>query len=353
MPLSGATGTKWYCEPPPLAESVQTPRSGLSINPHLKWGSLTLPLLMIGETTMIYCFDKEDINIDTTYNVFLIQKNYASRISKVCILESEEGESIDVAGENVFLRVSYDHMFSDIEILERMGARLLETKADIEAIENWTDLNLTKRKIETTTRGDLSDTLRNFPDEEKFFIKTKHKGINMVASRESLADRNSNEFRTLAEACSKYGNELLVSEYSGIKCDSIGKRESRHFFINGEIVSSSRYVYGVRHKVPTSHIIKAKEIAEAMKEKTFPSNFVLDIGDFIDENVDTYIDIVEFNPITCSECYVNNSIFYERIQEIDKVYELYRIGNEFCYDLLENPDKYSMERASNRNYQYT
>ena len=41
MPLSGATGTKWYCEPPPLAESVQTPRSGLSINPHLKWGSLT------------------------------------------------------------------------------------------------------------------------------------------------------------------------------------------------------------------------------------------------------------------------------------------------------------------------
>ena len=42
MPLSGATGTKWYCEPPPLAESVQTPRSGLSINPHLKWGSLTL-----------------------------------------------------------------------------------------------------------------------------------------------------------------------------------------------------------------------------------------------------------------------------------------------------------------------
>lgn len=42
MPSTGATGTKWYCEAPPLAEPVLLPRSGLSINPHLKWGSLTL-----------------------------------------------------------------------------------------------------------------------------------------------------------------------------------------------------------------------------------------------------------------------------------------------------------------------
>ena len=310
---------------------------------------------------MIYCFDKEDLGIDAPYNVFVIQEKYARQISRVCVLNSKVGELTDITGgrisdlrgEQVFLRASYDRMLYDIEILESLGARMLETKSDIESIENWPALGLTKRRIVRTTLDNLSDCISIFLGKETLFVKTMHKGTNMVVKRESLENHDSNEYRLLEEACPKYGEELLVSEKAEMKSDSMGKRESRHFFLGGELISSSRYVYGIRHKVPTSHIHKAKEIAQVMKNISFPKNFVLDVGDFIDSEGNSYTDIVEFNPLTCSECYVGNSIFSKRIEVIDEVYQQYRIGNEFCYDLLERPDKYSLEKVSNRSYQYT
>ena len=72
----------------------------------------------------------------------------------------------------------------------------------------------------------------------------------------------------------------------------------------------------------------------------FPANYALDLGEFIDSNGNSYIDIVELNPISCSMCYVNNSIYADVVPE-------------FCYDAIANPKNYDMLRISNKSYTYT
>ena len=69
----------------------------------------------------------------------------------------------------------------------------------------------------------------------------------------------------------------------------------------------------------------------------FPANYALDLGEFIDSNGNSYIDIVELNPISCSMCYVNNSIYADVV----------------CYDAIANPKNYDMLRISNKSYTYT
>ena len=84
----------------------------------------------------------------------------------------------------------------------------------------------------------------------------------------------------------------------------------------------------------------------------FPANYALDLGEFIDSNGNSYIDIVELNPISCSMCYVNNSIYTNVVPEISECQHQLMMGVEFCYDAIANPKNYDMLRISNKNYTY-
>ena len=84
----------------------------------------------------------------------------------------------------------------------------------------------------------------------------------------------------------------------------------------------------------------------------FPANYVLDLGEFVDCNGDSYIDIVELNPISCSMCYVNNSIYADVVPEISECQHQLMMGVEFCYDSIANPKNYDTLRISNKNYTY-
>ena len=79
----------------------------------------------------------------------------------------------------------------------------------------------------------------------------------------------------------------------------------------------------------------------------------LDLGEFIDSNGNSYIDIVELNPISCSMCYVNNSIYADVVPEIGECQRQLMMGAEFCYDAIANPKNYDMLRISNKSYTYT
>lgn len=85
----------------------------------------------------------------------------------------------------------------------------------------------------------------------------------------------------------------------------------------------------------------------------FPANYALDLGEFIDSNGNSYIDIVELNPISCSMCYVNNSIYADVVPEIGECQRQLMMGAEFCYDAIANPKNYDMLRISNKSYTYT
>ena len=65
------------------------------------------------------------------------------------------------------------------------------------------------------------------------------------------------------------------------------------------------------------------------------------------------IDIVELNHISCSMCYVNNSIYADVVPEIGECQRQLMMGAEFCYDAIANPKNYDMLRISNKSYTYT
>lgn len=81
--------------------------------------------------------------------------------------------------------------------------------------------------------------------------------------------------------------------------------------------------------------------------------YALDLGEFIDSNGNSYIDIVELNPISCSMCYVNNSIYADVVPEIGECQRQLMMGAEFCYDAIANPKNYDMLRISDKSYTYT
>lgn len=77
------------------------------------------------------------------------------------------------------------------------------------------------------------------------------------------------------------------------------------------------------------------------------------VAHLIPDNGNSYIDIVELNPISCSMCYVNNSIYADVVPEIGECQRQLMMGAEFCYDAIANPKDYDMLRISNKSYTYT
>lgn len=121
----------------------------------------------------------------------------------------------------------------------------------------------------------------------------------------------------------------------------LGTREIRHIILNNQVVNSSRVLHSLKHTVPKSHKNIAIHMVDHIRRLgVFPANYALDLGEFIDSNGNSYIDIVELNPISCSMCYVNNSIYADVIPEIGECQRQLMMGAEFCYDAIANPKNY-------------
>lgn len=143
-----------------------------------------------------------------------------------------------------------------------------------------------------------------------------------------------------------------VAEYMNVSKASVN-HAVRHIILNNQVVNSSRALHSLKHTVPKSHKNIAIHMANHIRSLgVFPANYVLDLGEFVDCNGDSYIDIVELNPISCSMCYVNNSIYADVVPEISECQHQLMMGVEFCYDAIANPKNYDTLRISNKNYTY-
>lgn len=309
---------------------------------------------------MFYCFLNEDIQ-GLTQDPLNIQKEYAQRIGSLCVGDLEKqtlfvapGYDLTRAGEKMLLRCSYDNLKAGLRLLETHGANLVETESDIERIESWHTLNLTCRQI---WEVDISELLAASTEmliaADKVFLKSKHKGFSAVINASRITQRDPEVISFFKTQCGKYGTQIIVSKYVPIKTDSIGTRETRHIILDGCLANSSRFLHTVKHTVPRSHRVKAQELVHQIKMLgAFPSNYVLDLAEFIDDDGTPYLDIVELNPLSCSMCYVNNSIFDVAVPEINELQKTLMMGYEFCYDALCNPHHYTQERTSNRSYEF-
>ena len=116
----------------------------------------------------------------------------------------------------------------------------------------------------------------------------------------------------------------------------LGTREIRHIILNNQVVNSSRALHSLKHTVPKSHKNIAIHMVDHIRRLgVFPANYALDLGEFIDSNGNSYKDIVELNPISCSICYVNNSVKAKLFcPEIAGLF--CRIAGLFCHDSRAN-----------------
>lgn len=98
---------------------------------------------------MYYCFLEEDIE-RLTNDPLVIQKEYARRLGSLYVGSLKQqaifdisGSKVSLAGKKVLLRCTYDNLIRGICLLDKQGAKLIETESDIDRIESWYKLRLT------------------------------------------------------------------------------------------------------------------------------------------------------------------------------------------------------------------
>ena len=175
-----------------------------------------------------------------------------------------------------------------------------------------------------------------------------------AAAKERLHSSGEDYLKAIFILEAQHGSvrSVEVAEYMNVSKASVN-HAVRHIILNNQVVNSSRALHSLKHTVPKSHKNIAIHMVDHIRRLgVFPANYALDLGEFIDSNGNSYIDIVELNPISCSMCYVNNSIYADVVPEIGECQRQLMMGAEFCYDAIANPKNYDMLRISNKNYTY-
>ena len=315
---------------------------------------------------MLYCFAYPDLLYD---NEFVIQASFCKSNNSFIMYDEEkdvfldkDNNIININKKHIFLRCSYD-LFETItdKILKHNGIPL-ELPADKVKIENWNKLGISKRKIYECRLSDLLSSnkpkviIELLTHTDRIFIKTKEKAFSLTTSSNHLLDNDSETIGFLKNKLSIKNYELMLSKEYSLKKDSIGVKEVRLFVVDNKVINCSRNIHSLMHNVPPSLEKEGIRIVKLIKDNfDFPKNYVIDLCIFA-ENGNEFIDIVEINPISCSLCYINNSIFETSTCDNNAVISISKetgMGLEYCFDYLNNKSRYSNERFANKNYSYT
>ena len=309
---------------------------------------------------MWYCFVREDLDLLSDDDPLMIQSMYAKDIRAFCMIDLSAGVILDrdntvmdLSGKRVLVRGTCDSLPTALMLLQQRNCHLLETEADIMKILHWELLQQAKRKIISLKvgyllSGYLSDAARAMLEEHAcVFIKSREKGFTARVSSGRLLNRDPAVMAVIQKHCPPDA-EILVSELMNIKCDSLGKKESRHFVMDNRIQNSSRPIHSLVHSVPKTLLCEADKIVKQIAEiEGFPDNYVLDLG-LVEKNGETIVDIIEINPIGSAMCYVNNSIFPGVPHEDSTV----SYGREYQLDMIRNPLRYRAKRFSGEKFDY-
>lgn len=314
---------------------------------------------------MLYCFVSTDIDNISNSDPLYIQADYAKKLGKYvqCDLKSKtftdaDANRVDIFGKKVFLRTTCNNMSDAVNLITENGGIPVESLSNINKIENWESLSLTKRSIISLNRDqilnlDLNQNLVDFfYKNNRVFIKSKKKGFSLTVPSEKVLNQDKELENILLSYNGPQYENLLVSKCYNIKKDSLGKKEVRFFVFDGSVHNCSRALHSVKHAVPKSFLNKAQEIVQSINNlKSFSQNYVLDIAEFEDES-SVFIDMLELNPVSTSLCYINNTIFKERIEEINHISALLGAGPEYCFDAIKHPERYVINRGAGENYEY-
>ena len=150
----------------------------------------------LGDVTKLDGRDLPPVHIDQlTYDPLIIQKEYAMRLGSLYVGSLEQqtiydasGTKVSIADKRVLLRCTYDNMIAGIRLLSKQGANLVETEHDVERIESWYRLGLTRRSIQEVELSELMSAQNHLDMEDKIFLKSKHKGFIKLTLLSSLSN---------------------------------------------------------------------------------------------------------------------------------------------------------------------
>ena len=314
---------------------------------------------------MLYLFPEREVKKAAFPDPLALQIEYAKHIGMQTVFNENDSRFIRERGTEfpdvMMLRTTYDFLERDVETLEKANIKLLESSSDIRKTERWYKTYQTKRPIAIASRQLLLNVDKDFISEtfgddilcSSLFVKPCCKCFNAKIPTQKLLNRDEEVMNFLFEKCKDKYDEYLISPYYTIKSDYMGKKEARFIIINGCVVNASRYfIYPVEHTVPNSLRKEAERICAYLADSSFPKSYALDIALFCINGEDV-ADAVEFNPVSCSMCYANNSIF-----DVGNVCSFNSIGAEYSHaktifnyphDLQLNPTKYLA--ADNNSFQ--
>ena len=165
---------------------------------------------------MYYCFLKEDIE-QLTYDPFIIQKEYAMRLGSLYVGSLEQqtiydasGTKVSIADKRVLLRCTYDNMIAGIRLLSKQGANLVETEHDVERIESWYRLGLTRRSIQEVELSELMSAQNHLGIGDKIFLKSKRKGFSAIIGAARIAQHDAETIAFLEEQSRRFGGRMLL-----------------------------------------------------------------------------------------------------------------------------------------------
>lgn len=180
---------------------------------------------------------------------------------------------------------------------------------NISDVHHWCSFYKTKRKTKIFKGKDLinEEVLTQIEKEygKKIFFKTIEKAYSGKVKIEDLKNNRTLIYTALSLHPE---DEFMISEYINLSDDEIGTKEYRIFVYNNQILNISRHTEFVLHKIDKNILSKALKVVEEMKNKAFPSSYVLDLAEYINNEGKKEIDVIEFNPMITSGHYLYNSV---------------------------------------------
>lgn len=224
---------------------------------------------------------------------------------------------------------------------------MFENLQDRNSIINWFKYFLPNRTIKCIEVTDI--LYQNYDNEAKdmlsaneyIFIKSVNKGLSTIIKSYDLFDHSSDIISYIKKEMMNKQQYLLAQKINLAK-DRYGNIEVRFVVFNNKVVNYSRYIHSLKHNICKDFIVKAEEIINTMAIKEdFPDSYILDLGLAMVNN-ESYIDVIEFNPLSTSLCYVNNSIFSELPLDHFRYIQTHGFGIEYYFDMLKHPQGYSL-----------
>jgi len=243
---------------------------------------------------------------------------YLKNNRNVCFYDSENKtfldknlNLLDIKGKILIPRYGYVTEFDMEEQIKQCGGILPFDLDKKEVVRDWINFYQPKRLIMKVKGKDLIDdsflnTIEKSCGEEIFF-KTVDKAYSNIVKIDYLKDEKSLIHVTLSE---HLDDDFIISEVVDMLEDDMSTKEYRVFVLNSEILSISRCTEFVLHSIDKEIYDYAKSVVENMKERNFPSAYVVDLFEYINRDGLREIDVIEFNPYAGSGKYLYNSADY-------------------------------------------